>query len=495
MKKNFKMVDNKQFHRFDPMNALIEETANTLFNKSFSFKNSEPYVLPKPEFIFSEDSWHIEELYQTKAELNDTKSKLNDYCLIQWNEHTRKRNKAGSVQWFIHQKIEPEFVTQAWCKFYEIVSSFPLVPQIAISEGSFTSVHLCEAPGAFVTSLNHWLKTQIPTINWDWIATSLNPYYEGNTTDRMITDDRFIMHTLDHWNFGPYNTGNIMDLENLELIVEDCKTKHKVFLVTADGSVDCSDDPGEQERAVAHLHFCEAVTALHILSEGGSFLLKMFTVFEQTSVSLLYLLASCFDSIHMFKPATSKEGNSEVYVICLGFKGTIFLERHLPSLRANFKSFSLKAMFRRQDIPDCFVNQVQACAEFFKNHQCKVILDNIKAFSNDKGRKDFNLMRIKRVVAERFIEVYNLKKLESEDLGIVGRTTLSACNNITAVTKCPLESFSERQMKSSLDPKFRLYILLEELQIIEAFEEDFYFQQVSTSFLNFNLHLNLKKDT
>lgn len=476
------MVDYKQFHRFDPMSALIEETVNTLFNKSFSFKNNEPYFLPKPEFIFLENSWHIEELYQIKTELNNTKSKLNDYCLIQWNEHTRKRNKAGSVQWYIHQKIEPEFMTQAWCKFYEIVSSFPLIPQIAISEGSFTSVHLCEAPGAFVTSLNHWLKTRVPTVNWDWIATSLNPYYEGNTTERMITDDRFIMHTLEHWNFGPYNTGNIMDLENLDSIIEDCKTRNKVFLVTADGSVDCSDDPGEQERMVAHLHFCETATALHILSEGGSFLLKMFTVFEQTSVSLLYLLAACFDSIHMFKPATSKEGNSEAYVVCLGFKGTDFLERHLPILRQYFKSFSLKAMFRRQDIPDCFVNQVLACAEFFKNHQCQVILDNIKAFSNDKNMKDFNLMKLKQAVSERFIEAYDLKKLESEDLGIVGRTKLSACNNITSVTKSPLESYSERQMKSSLDPRSRLFILLEELQNIEPLEENYSFQQVSIFF-------------
>ena len=473
------MVDYNQFHRFNPMDPLIEDTVNVLFNKSFSFTNNGRYFLPKPESMYTENSWHIEELYQIKSELNNTKSKLNDYCLIEWNEHTRKRNKAGSVQWFIHKHIQPEFVTQAWCKFYEIISSFPLVPQNELLNGSFISVHLCEAPGAFVTSLNHWLKIHHPSINWDWIATSLNPYYEGNSVDRMITDDRFIMHTLDHWNFGPYNTGNIMDLENLDLIAETCKTKGKVLLVTADGSVDCSSDPGEQEQMVAHLHFCETVTALHILSEDGSFLLKMFTIFEHTSVSLLYILSCCFNSIHMFKPVTSKEGNSEVYVICLRFKGTVYLNKYLPILRQNFISFPLKSMFCKQDIPDSFINQVVACAEFFKTHQCKVILDNIQTFSNDKNVKDFSLTKLKRIVAERFIETYGLKKLENENFEIVGRTKLSVSNSVSSITRSPVESYSQRQIKNNLDPEYRLNLLLEELKTINVVDEDYSFQQVS----------------
>lgn len=40
------------------------------------------------------------------------------------------------------------------------------------------------------------------------------------------------------------------------------------MLVTADGSVDCMSDPGEQETCVEHLHYCELITALSVLSEG-----------------------------------------------------------------------------------------------------------------------------------------------------------------------------------------------------------------------------------
>jgi hypothetical protein len=38
--------------------------------------------------------------------------------------------------------------------------------------------------------------------------------------------------------------------------------------VTADGSIDCQEDPGEQESIVSSLHYCEAVSALYILAKG-----------------------------------------------------------------------------------------------------------------------------------------------------------------------------------------------------------------------------------
>jgi hypothetical protein len=34
----------------------------------------------------------------------------------------------------------------------------------------------------------------------------------------------------------------------------------KLFQVTADGSIDCQQDPGEQESLVSSLHVCETVS-------------------------------------------------------------------------------------------------------------------------------------------------------------------------------------------------------------------------------------------
>ena len=39
------------------------------------------------------------------------------------------------------------------------------------SAKDYNSVHLCEAPGVFITSLNH------SDVTCNWMATTLNPHY------------------------------------------------------------------------------------------------------------------------------------------------------------------------------------------------------------------------------------------------------------------------------------------------------------------------------
>lgn len=59
----------------------------------------------------------------------------------------------------------------------------------------------------------------------------------------------------------------------------------------------------------------------------------MFTLFEHSTVSLLYLLRLSFEEIHAFKPCTSKEGNSEVYIIAIRYKKTEEIERFLRTVQ------------------------------------------------------------------------------------------------------------------------------------------------------------------
>ena len=62
-------------------------------------------------------------------ELNRVKSLLNCMPLSKWHRHTRNQNPAGFVIAEVRKVANPELLTQAWCKFMEILWRFPqLVP-------------------------------------------------------------------------------------------------------------------------------------------------------------------------------------------------------------------------------------------------------------------------------------------------------------------------------------------------------------------------------
>ena len=46
--------------------------------------------------------------------------------------------------------------TQAWCKFHEVLGTYPSIAELSAAR-ELNTVHLCEAPGAFIASLNHFL--------------------------------------------------------------------------------------------------------------------------------------------------------------------------------------------------------------------------------------------------------------------------------------------------------------------------------------------------
>lgn len=107
----------------------------------------------------------------------------------------------------------------------------------------------------------------------------------------------------------------------------------------------------------------------------------MFTFFEASSACLLYLLVASFKRVLVFKPATSKEGNSEVYVICLGFTDALNQDQKHVLLN---QCTSNKSLFRLEDIPHTFVGQVLECARFFQKIQCAVIERNLAFFSGTR---------------------------------------------------------------------------------------------------------------
>lgn len=428
-----------------------------LFAKNFSYGKplNNEWQLPDSSEIFTCDHTEFNVFLDLKNSLNEVKNLLSDKKLDEWHEHTASTNKAGKIISYVRKSVNAELCTQAWCKFHEILCSFPVIPQEAFQNGKLNSLHLCEAPGAFIASLNHYLKSHRFPCEWSWVANTLNPYHEANDNLMMIMDDRLIANTLHWWYFGPDNTGDIMTLRYLTGLENFISNMAPVHLITADGSFDCQGNPGEQEALVSPLQYCEAVTALTTLGNGGSFVLKMFTLFEHCSINLMYLLNCSFERVHVFKPATSKAGNSEVYVVCLHYKGREAIQPLLSKMVLNFGTeMTRKSLFPRHVIPASFLKRHEECCVFFRKHQLETISENLRLFEGMGKGEQARLNDLRDCAVQYFMHRFQLKPL-SRNNWLVKKSNIGCSTNTKwfGQRNRYFKTYNERKMLETLSWK------------------------------------------
>ncbi|XP_074523431.1 cap-specific mRNA (nucleoside-2'-O-)-methyltransferase 2 [Halichoeres trimaculatus] len=450
------------------MVALDQETQNeiqSLFSKVKTYvKPSDgEWCIPDPCAALSHSVEEHSRLQDLKVSLNTVKNQLSDKNVQVWHQHTNSTNRAGKVITTVRSAAGAEICTQAWCKFYEILGTFDLLPEEALQNGELNTVHLCEAPGAFITSLNHYLKTSESTryCDWTWAANTLNPYHEANGGSTTIADDRLIANTLPWWFFGSDNTGNIMIQKHLLELQAFVANMRRVDLVTADGSFDCQENPDEQEALVASLHYSEVTAALLLLSPGGSFVLKMFTMYEHSSVCLLYLLNCCFRSVNVFKPATSKAGNSEVYVVCLNYDAKEAVRPLLSKLIRNYGPHMAdrEALFPKSHVPESFLKQHEDVCLYFHTLQVETITENLQLFKGMSPEYRQHLDYIRDCTAQGYLQRFQVSFLPRSRW--ISRNTVSpACCSVSAGRplgqKKQTGSFNERRELQTLGWRERI---------------------------------------
>ncbi|KAF4678299.1 FtsJ methyltransferase domain containing 1 [Perkinsus chesapeaki] len=388
--------------------------------------------------VHRRDSGITEEVQEAKTRLNETKSKLDGLDLEPWKAHTRETLVTSFVVRQVRDYSQAELCTNAWCKMMEMLEAMPLIPKDICKgveeggdggvNGNIRTMHLCECPGGFISATNHHLKTKHPNMDsWQWMAITLNPYFEGNTLTAMIDDDAFYRETYLKWSTGVDDSGNVMSYRNVRDLVERAKRKEQVCdVVTADGSVDTQFDANNQERITTRLHFSELVAALGLLRTGGSLVLKMFTLFEPSTKSIIWLIRAMFDRCIVCKPEMSKPGNSEVYVVGLGFGfvRSAVLNRLMGLMEDSDLWKGIEAGdeegLERAIVPDEWMSPVfneafSKCSVYFSTQQTEYIERNLRLF-NDWPEEERQLIKAKkRSYPWEFIERLDLRRLKKED--------------------------------------------------------------------------------
>ncbi|KAL5287402.1 CMTR2.2 family protein [Megaselia abdita] len=228
----------------------------------------------------------------------------------------------------------------------------------------------------------------------------------------MITDDRLLLYTINNWIFAEDFTGNIMSHKNINEISKECLKLGSIDLVTADGSIDCTEIPDIQEEVVFSLNFAEICAALNILSEGGSFVLKVFTLFEACTVSVMYFLNCVFEEVSVFKPATSSCGNSEVYVICINFqRNAEHFESVFQRFLENVDNGDVTPIFPENSIPRGYLFEHEICCRLFMGYQISIIKNNIASYENSSNFEYKNMERFKGIFFKEYMQRYSVQPI------------------------------------------------------------------------------------
>ena len=241
--------------------------------------------------------------------------------------HTYSTLEDHTIYWF-----KEHIVSRAFYKMLEILNNFPL-----LQDKNMSVLNLAESPGGFVQAIlyNRNLGTVEPYID-NYCVMSIP---EGGKSDLWDRADGLIDKlTKSKKYFGDVSfvpnedkiTISFSDLHNGDVMKDGCHAyldkhyaSHKADLITADGAFgfnESEDDYQNQETRHYGLFISEIMLALAHQNEGGCFVLKVFDLFTDTSIKLIAILSYCYSSVKVFKPTTSRQANSEKYIICLGFK-------------------------------------------------------------------------------------------------------------------------------------------------------------------------------
>jgi hypothetical protein len=407
------------------------------------YTSDETLTFPKnwkkdfPDYIYS-----FEELEVLKLNLNSVKRRIDP---ITQNKELREKydhlvdlvralDELRGRNGLLVKEYGAEIVTNAWLKMYELmIFLHPLLNKMQKGKGKkkFNSLHVAEAPGNFMLAINHKLKTEYSSVEWDWLANSYRDlYYDHDYRNIHYLPDQYglIAQYPNRWIFGADGDGDITSPANIISFAQDVKEKFEgnLHFMTSDVKYVPQDvNFDEEERINLPVHLGHLLCALTTLSKGGVMILKEFTFFEAPSISLLYLMSCCFKQLRIVKPETSRPGNSETYVVGTEYKKnlTMLQINRLLSVMNYIRLLNTEAgspaLFRKKDIPADFVEKIIKIETQLTKTQSSHINRNLELFDKYKDvpyqqvRRDLSMIREK--AADEWIKKTGIKLLDSRN--------------------------------------------------------------------------------
>jgi hypothetical protein len=273
-------------------------------------------------------------------------------------------------------------VTNAWLKCFEIIDYFGLIPE----ETKTDFVHFDNAafPGSFVVSTHHYVMTKRSWGDrYKWYASSLHESTSG-THVPLVDKYALFQRYPENWLMHGSNNGDVLNSVNQRDFCDKigpCGKNDGVDLYTSDLGFDSSSDYNNQELIHAQANIGQILSGILTLRKGGSFVTKQYTTFEMITISAMYALSQLFHEFYICKPITSREANSETYLIGKGFKGGITIDH--PYVKAMFDRIDSTVpiqvpLFLADKYAKSYLKRIVDVSEIIFNQQIAKINSDVK---------------------------------------------------------------------------------------------------------------------
>jgi len=268
----------------------------SIYDKKIIYKNIKDYIID-------------EEIH---GRLEKTKIKIDSYS-NKWEKSKKIFNNYEYIYFCTSKKKNickyDKSISRAFYKIHEILYDFELIKS---NNKNITSI--AEGPGGFIQSLiyNH-SKNNITLDNINGISLKSN--------NNNIPDWHPIIKNNEKINilYGINDNGDICDMENIKSLIDSIGINTQ-DIVSCDGGIDYSNDYNNQELLSYELIYSEIILGLHIQKEMGSMVIKIFDISHYKTIQLVYLLYQSYENVYITKPHTSRNTNSEKYIVCKNHK-------------------------------------------------------------------------------------------------------------------------------------------------------------------------------
>jgi 23S rRNA U2552 (ribose-2'-O)-methylase RlmE/FtsJ len=317
--------------------------------------------------------------------LNTMKGQIDDYN-DEWDIYKKYTNTYEYIHSIIPQykisvcKLKP--LSRSYYKLIEIINTLA----ITFPNEPIQSFHLAEGPGGFIEALIHCRNTNLNNEKDIYNGITLIDDKNENIPGWKKSRDFLTIHKNVHIIKGADNTGNILNINNFYYCYRSYK--NSMDFITADGGFDYSSNFNKQEILSINLIFAQVIYAIALQKQGGHFILKIFDIFTQATIDILYILSSLYEKCYIIKPNTSRNANSEKYIVCKVFKASDTSEL-INKLVAFFNFSNTKTITRILNIkiPYLYINKLEDINAILGQQQLENILYTLHLLDNNKSDK------------------------------------------------------------------------------------------------------------